>query len=404
MNEHPIRLEVDDDLRRSRITVFLRLPLCAPHLVWLLLWGIAAAVAGLANWLATLVRGRSPLVLHRFLVAYIRYALHVSAFAFLGANPFPGFTGSGPYPIDVAIAPPERQGRWRVAFRPILVVPALLVASELAGRSPLAPVFGVGGAVATVAVLAWFAALTRGRMPAGLRDLIAYSLRYAAQMTAYLVCVTAVYPNADPAADRPARRPAAVDVVVADDLRRSRVTVFFRVLLAIPHLIWLYLWSIAVWFLAPIAWLVTLIDARPPEFFAGFYSSFLRYQTHVVAYLTLVANPYPGFLGRAGSYPDDLVVDTGERQNRWTIGFRIILAIPAAGVTSALAGPAFAVGFLGWFACLVTGRMPTGLRNLGAYALRYAAQTGAYMLLLTDRYPDSGPWLTVAGGEPAVGD
>ena len=43
------------------------------------------------------------------------------------------------------------------------------------------------------------------------------------------------------------------------------------------------------------------------------------------------------------------------------------------------------------FAALFRGRMPDGLRNLGAYALRYSGQTSAYAYVLTARYPDAGP-------------
>ena len=32
---HPVWLSVDDDLRRSRLLVFFRLPILIPHLVWL---------------------------------------------------------------------------------------------------------------------------------------------------------------------------------------------------------------------------------------------------------------------------------------------------------------------------------------------------------------------------------
>jgi hypothetical protein len=35
--------------------------------------------------------------------------------------------------------------------------------------------------------------------------------------------------------------------------------------------------------------------------------------------------------------------------------------------------------------------MPIGLRNLGAYTIRYSAQFDAYLFLVTGRYPDSGP-------------
>jgi len=41
----------------------------------------------------------------------------------------------------------------------------------------------------------------------------------------------------------------------------------------------------------------------------------------------------------------------------------------------------------------VTGRMPTGLRKLGAFAIRYVSQTNAYWLIVTDRYPHASPAL-----------
>jgi hypothetical protein len=39
--------------------------------------------------------------------------------------------------------------------------------------------------------------------------------------------------------------PHPIRLIVTDDLRRSRLTVFFRLLLAIPHFVWLLLWGIA---------------------------------------------------------------------------------------------------------------------------------------------------------------
>jgi hypothetical protein len=60
VSAHPIRLIVADDLRRSRLTVFFRLLLAIPHIVWFLLWSIAAAVAAIVNWFATLITGSPP--------------------------------------------------------------------------------------------------------------------------------------------------------------------------------------------------------------------------------------------------------------------------------------------------------------------------------------------------------
>ena len=59
--------------------------------------------------------------------------------------------------------------------------------------------------------------------------------------------------------------------------------------------------------------------------------------------------------------------------------------------SSTVGGVAAVCAILGWFAAVALGRMPLGLRNLGAFGLGYTAQTYAYVLLLTDRYPNSDP-------------
>jgi hypothetical protein len=108
--------------------------------------------------------------------------------------------------------------------------------------------------------------------------------------------------------------------------------------------------------------------------------------------VTRVSNPFPGFAGTAGSYPGEVQIDPPERQNRWTVAFRIFLALPAFIVGSALGTAMWVAAFLGWFASLATGRMPDALRKLGLFALRYNAQTAAYGTgLLTPRYPYAGP-------------
>lgn len=403
MARHPVRLVVTDELGRLRLTVFFRLLLALPHAIWLLLWTVPAIVAGVANWVATLAAGRSPAALHRFLAAYVRYTAHVNAYASLAAEPFPGFTGrAGSYPIDVEIAGPERQNRWLTGFRIVLVLPAGLLALALLGGFPgnvgssstRAIAYGLGGGVlATVAFLAWFACLARGRMPRGFRDLVAYVVQYGAQVDAYLFVLTDRYPNSDTAeldvGGVAPRHP--IRFAVGDDLRRSRFTVFFRFLLALPHLVWLVLWGVAAHLAAIANWAATLVRARPPAALHRFLAAYVRYQAHATSYLLLVANPFPGFTGKAGIYPVDVEVGGPERQNRWITGFRLFLAVPALLVGSAVGSIAFLVALLGWFAALATGRMPQGLRNLGAYYQRYNAQTYGYLFVLTDRYPYSGP-------------
>ena len=405
MGSHPIRLVVRDDLRRSRVTVFFRLLLLFPHVVWLLLWSLLAFLVSIGSWLATLVLGRPPRPLWRFLAAFVRYATHVYAFALLAGNPFPGFTGAaGRYPIDLEIDPPARQSRWKTAFRLLLALPALLLAPALLVAVGIAwaydeqtdVVYGVPfiwGVSAAVGFLAWFVCLVRGRMPTGFRDLLAFALRYGAQTWGYVLFLTDRYPDANPsmpAATQPT--PAKpIRLRVEGDLGRSRLTVFFRFLLAIPHFVWLYLWGALALIAVLLGWFATLVTGKLPSPFHRFLGAFLRYQTHVYAFLGVVANPFPGFTGAAGSYPVDLEIDPPERQNRLKTLFRLVLAVPALMVANVLGLLVYLVVLFLWVAGLVLGRAPEGLRNLGAFIVRYWAQTYGYLYLLTDRYPFTGP-------------
>jgi 2-(1,2-epoxy-1,2-dihydrophenyl)acetyl-CoA isomerase len=186
-------------------------------------------------------------------------------------------------------------------------------------------------------------------------------------------------------AEAPWRHP--VRLVVNDDLRRWRLTVAFRWLLGLPHLLVLGLWTYVALPVAVVNWFITLVRGRPSAGVYAWTSRLVRYQAHVYAYLYLVADPYPSFRGWAGTYPVDVAIAPLTEQERWKTAFRILLALPAYVLASVLVYVLYIVAFLGAFAALATGRFPRGFRDLSAYCLRYQAQTYAYLLLLTDRYP-----------------
>jgi hypothetical protein len=180
--------------------------------------------------------------------------------------------------------------------------------------------------------------------------------------------------------------PHPIHLVVDDDLERNRLTVFFRLILAIPHFIFWALWSLAVSLVVIVAWVVGIFAGRIPDALHSFMAGYVRYSTHLYAYIGIVADPYPGFSGAPG-YPIELEVAPAESQSRLTILFRIILAIPAAIVANVLQNVAGIVAILAWFYALFTGKANKGMRDLQAYCLRYQAQTHGYLLLLTQRYP-----------------
>jgi hypothetical protein len=397
MSARAIRLSVrDPGLERSRLTVAFRLLLAIPHFIWLAGWFSLATLVAMANWIATLISGQPSPMLHRFLSAYVRYAVHVASYLTLAANPYPSFTGRpGSYPIEVEIDPPRRQNRWMTGFRLFLALPAILVADSLLGLGSTAAGGGYtsSGVAATVAFLAWFYCLVQGRITQGFRDLLAYAIGYSAQVYGFLFLLTDRYPNSDPAVYESANvyRNDPIRLPVEDDLRRSRLTVFFRFPLAVVHLVWLFLWGMVVFFALIASWFATLFSGRSPDPLHRFLSAYVRYAIHVYAFLQLVGNPFPGFTGRPGRYPIDVEIDSREPQKRLVTAFRIFLVIPALLVSSALATTAYIAAIFSWFHGLFRGRVPTGLRNLGAYQLRYAAQVFGYLFLLTDRYPYSGP-------------
>jgi hypothetical protein len=400
------RVVVRDDLERSRLTVFFRFLLVIPHLIVLGIFSLLAAAIALVNWFAILFTGKA--VGHDMQARYLRYFTHVDAYFNLAANPWPGFEGeAGSYPVDAEIPGPAPQNRWKTFFRLFLAIPAILLGSAFGASGVYG---GLGnyrisiGIIGTAALFGWFAALIQGRMPRGLRDLIAYGLGYSVQVAAYILLVTDRYPNSDPLYHDYGERPDDHPVRISedDDRRRSRLTVFFRALLWLPHLVWLLLWGIVVFFTVIANWFVTLFAGRPAGALHRFNAAYARYLTHNSAYVYLVANPFPGFTGEPGSYPIDLHIAGPERQNRWKTGFRIILGFPALIINSVLANTLGIVAFLGWFVGLIKGEMPEGLRNLGVFALRYNGQTFAYMAMLTDRYPFSSPSLELVEPVPAV--
>jgi hypothetical protein len=405
---HPVRLLISDDLQRSRLTVAFRLILSIPHFIWLTLWGIFTVLLAILNWFATLILGRPPAWLYGPLAAYVKYATQFRAYLHLAADPYPSFDGTPGYPIDVEIPPPAPQNRWSVLFRGILLLPALLIVLVLNGNPNSSGGTGrrsysyTAGVLPVLAVLGWFAVLARRTMPRGLRDGAAYALSYGAQFWSYALLLTDRYPDSDPLAAVPGLpvRSDPIQLELADDLRRSRLTVFFRLLLALPHLIWLELWGILVFLCAILNWFATLLAGRSPQWLHRFLGAYLRYSLHVYSFLYLIANPFPGFVGKPGSYPFEIAIAPRERQNRWKTGFRIVLALPAILLLSAYGALAGVVAVLGWFSSLARGRMPRGLRNAGALALRYQAQASGYVLLLTDAYPYSGP----VRGDAAGGD
>ena len=185
--------------------------------------------------------------------------------------------------------------------------------------------------------------------------------------------------------DRPTLAP--VMVAFAGPAPQSRLTVLVRLIMAIPHLIVLWLLGIAAYVVVVIGWFGALFSGRLPVFAADFLTGYLRWLTRVFAYTILLTDQYPPFSLDDADYPVRVAVTPGQL-NRLAVLFRIILLIPCWIITVIAVYGAFSIVlFVTWLIVLITGRMPGMLHQALAAVLRYYVRAHGYALMLTSAYP-----------------
>ena len=170
---------------------------------------------------------------------------------------------------------------------------------------------------------------------------------------------------------------------------RSRLTVFFRLLLAIPWFIVAAVWGIAVYVTVVIAWFALLFTGRYPQGLYDFNAGFLRFSARVNGWYSLLTDEYPPFSGEPdGGYPIRLqIAEPKPEYSRAKVLFRIILLIPVAVISYVLAIILEVVAIIAWFVLVFTARLPEGLYKPIRAANAYMAKAGAFYLLLTEDFP-----------------
>jgi cobalamin synthase len=147
--------------------------------------------------------------------------------------------------------------------------------------------FGVLAAVVTM--VAWFAILFTGEHPKGLWDLVAYYLRWRVRAIAYTALLRDEYPPFG-------EGQYAVTVEIPQpEMPRDRLTVAFRLVLSIPHLIIIWALGLAWGLTTVVAWFAILLTGRYPAALYDFAVGVLRWTTRVEAYLLLLDDDYPPF-------------------------------------------------------------------------------------------------------------
>lgn len=89
----------------------------------------------------------------------------------------------------------------------------------------------------------------------------------------------------------------------------------------------------------------------------------------------------------AGPLPILISLPERERQRRWTVLIRVILAVPLFVVVFFIGIATIVVVVIGWVAAVFLGRVPDFVRTLVTVYLRMSLRLQAYVMLLTDRFP-----------------
>jgi Domain of unknown function (DUF4389) len=180
---------------------------------------------------------------------------------------------------------PEQVANWRPLVNWLLALPHYVVLYAL---RILAQV---------IAVISWFAILFTGSLPEQFANIQAMYLRYEMRTYTFVAFMREEYP---PFAFAMSARDDGEDRHVRVDVRpqlrdRNRLTVAFRIILVIPHLIVLAILGIAAAVVTIISWFAVLFSGRWPEGMRTFVLDVARWYLRVQSYLLLLADEYPPF-------------------------------------------------------------------------------------------------------------
>ena len=183
---------------------------------------------------------------------------------------------------------------------------------------------------------------------------------------------------------------STADLMIQYTSPRSRLTVFFRYFLAIPHLIIMGIWAYLIYLLTFFQWWIILFTGKRSQGIWNMQRSWLAYATRVLSYVWLMYDKWPAIGAEPNGEPVALMFNYEAKASRLTNCFRTLMVIPAA-IVAAIVGIGAAICLvLSWLAIVITGKHPQGMWNFMLKYLRFATRMYAYMFMMTDTYPKYG--------------
>jgi Domain of unknown function (DUF4389) len=180
--------------------------------------------------------------------------------------------------------------------------------------------------------------------------------------------------------------PVRLEIPYPDSL--SRLLIFVKWILAIPHFIVLIFLGIGAYVVLIISWFAVLITGSYPEGMFNYMVGVIRWATRVQAYVFLMTDAYPPFsLEDDPNYPVRVEIDYPPQIARWHPLINWLLVIPYYIVAGILVFAAEIGVFIAWFAILITGRFPEGIFSFVTITFRWALRASTYMYWMVEPYP-----------------
>ena len=191
---YPIDVRFDRDQHIGRfwaipiIGWFFRWLVLIPHFILLGLFSIVVFFALWVTWIPVLLTGRFPGWGYSIIGGYYRWYFRVIAYQYLMVGPYPPFSATAPYPVEVDFDPDTRLNQlWGIPILGILVrcllaIPHFFVLAFL------------GIAVWFVILFAWIAVLVNGRYPQIGYELVGGFFRWSMRVTGWLLLMAGPYP------------------------------------------------------------------------------------------------------------------------------------------------------------------------------------------------------------------
>ena len=175
-------------------------------------------------------------------------------------------------------------------------------------------------------------------------------------------------------------------------LKVARWRVIANPIMAIPHFIVLYVMMIVLEVLQVVSWFAILFTGNIPRGMFNFMAAILRYQWRVGTFYLWMREPYPAFDFTAsdvdtGNDPASFSINYPAKLSRGLIFVKWLLVIPHMIVLTILGIGAGVAIVVSWFAVLITGSYPQGLRNFVIGFFRWSTRVNIYYGLMSDVYP-----------------